>query len=209
MMVVIVKSRSHFLGVFFSVSSSRDRMVASAATLIGERGITATSLADVIADSGSPRGSIYHYFPGGKAQLAAEALSVAARQALGYLQMCPAETPRGVMEWFVAPWRARVVETNGTHGCVLAGTSLGLALADQRDEEAVALAVAVREEFIAWHIELTSQFERVGMPPARANTLARLAVSAMEGALILCRVEASVTPLDETADELMRLTDQI
>lgn len=190
------------------MSASRDRMVTSAAVLIGERGITATSLSDVIQASGSPRGSIYHYFPGGKTQLAVEALSTAAGQALAYLKMSPATTPAEVMAWFIAPWRARVLESGGTHGCVLAGTSLGLALADSEDEEAQTLAAAVQEQFAAWHTELRSQFERVGLAPARANTLARLTVSAMEGALILCRVEASVTPLEDTAAELMELATQ-
>ena len=52
-------------------SNSRARMVRSAAALFGSRGLSATSFSDVLADSGAPRGSIYHHFPGGKKQLAA------------------------------------------------------------------------------------------------------------------------------------------
>src|ERR1043166_9635476 len=51
----------------------RDRMIQSALVLMGEQGIEATSFTQVIEHSGAPRGSIYHHFPGGKAQLVEEA----------------------------------------------------------------------------------------------------------------------------------------
>ncbi|MFC5099696.1 TetR/AcrR family transcriptional regulator [Kibdelosporangium philippinense] len=54
-------------------SDVRKAMVRSAVTLFRERGIAGTSLADIIEHSGAPRGSIYHHFPGGKNQIAAEA----------------------------------------------------------------------------------------------------------------------------------------
>ncbi len=56
-------------------SDSRARMVRSAASLIRTRGVTGTSFSDVLADSGAPRGSIYHHFPEGKEQLAADAIT--------------------------------------------------------------------------------------------------------------------------------------
>ncbi|MGN6335861.1 TetR family transcriptional regulator, partial [Mycobacterium sp.] len=46
--------------------SPRERMVVSAALLIRERGARATAISDVIEHSGAPRGSAYHYFPGGR-----------------------------------------------------------------------------------------------------------------------------------------------
>lgn len=44
----------------------RERMVVSAALLIRERGAHATAISDVLQHSGAPRGSAYHYFPGGR-----------------------------------------------------------------------------------------------------------------------------------------------
>ena len=61
MLVVIVKGKER--------TDSRASMVRSAASLIRTRGVNATSFSDVLADSGAPRGSIYHHFPGGKDQL--------------------------------------------------------------------------------------------------------------------------------------------
>src|SRR3954470_20486575 len=50
----------------------RARMIDSAAELFRERGVNGTSFSDVLERSGAPRGSLYHWFPGGKAQLAEE-----------------------------------------------------------------------------------------------------------------------------------------
>src|SRR3989442_6487432 len=55
----------------------RKRMIASTALLVRERGARATSIDDVLAHSGAPRGSVYHYFPGGRQQLLREAIDYA------------------------------------------------------------------------------------------------------------------------------------
>src|SRR3954453_21100351 len=57
--------------------SPRQRMIQSAALLMREVGVENTSFSQVVAHSGAPRGSIYHYFPGGKAQLVEEAVRCA------------------------------------------------------------------------------------------------------------------------------------
>ena len=57
--------------------SPRERMVVSAALLIRERGAHPTAIADVLQHSGAPRGSAYHYFPGGRTQLLCEAIDYA------------------------------------------------------------------------------------------------------------------------------------
>src|SRR4051794_5171933 len=57
--------------------STRQRMLGSAARLFREHGYSGTGFRDVVAHSNAPRGSIYHHFPGGKAQLGAEAVATA------------------------------------------------------------------------------------------------------------------------------------
>src|SRR5919206_2665730 len=55
---------------------TRDRIVAAAARLYGRYGYTGVGLKQVAAESGAPIGSLYHFFPGGKDELAAEALQL-------------------------------------------------------------------------------------------------------------------------------------
>jgi hypothetical protein len=63
----------------------------------------------------------------------------------------------------------------------------------------------VRTTFRAWIDLLRSQLVEVGVDEARARSLACTAVASMEGALILCRAERGVGPLDAVAGELARL----
>src|SRR5438045_1605979 len=54
-------------------STAREDMIRTAAMLMRERGVEATSFSDVLEESGAPRGSIYHHFPDGKGEMVEEA----------------------------------------------------------------------------------------------------------------------------------------
>src|SRR2546429_9198229 len=86
-------------------TDSRASMVRSAASLIRTRGVSATSFSDVLADSGAPRGSIYHHFPDGKAQLAADAIRWTSDRGLAHQRECPAPTATAVLGCLLALWR--------------------------------------------------------------------------------------------------------
>src|SRR3954471_63787 len=63
-----------------SGSSSREAFVATTAMLLRRQGYAATGLAEIVARSGAPRGSLYFHFPGGKEELAVAALTSAGEQ---------------------------------------------------------------------------------------------------------------------------------
>ena len=56
------------------VLTPRQRMVRSAAQLIRRQGVSATGVREIVLDADAPRGSLQHYFPGGKEQLVTEAV---------------------------------------------------------------------------------------------------------------------------------------
>ena len=62
----------------------RDRMVRSAAQLIRRKGVSGTGMREIVIEADAPRGSLQHYFPGGKEELVSDALlwmgGVAARR---------------------------------------------------------------------------------------------------------------------------------
>jgi len=179
------------------MSNSRTSMISSAAALIGARGLSGTSFSDVLADSGAPRGSIYHHFPGGKKQLAGEVIAWTSEQILGYLRAGPADTPAGVLEWFIDLWRQSVLASDGCGGCPVAGVAM-----DADDDD---LTVGARAAFASWAALLTEQLQATGVPAGQAAPIAAIALAAMEGALVMCRAERGSQPLETVAGELLRL----
>jgi AcrR family transcriptional regulator len=170
--------------------------------------VSGTSLSDVLADSGSPRGSIYHHFPEGKEQLAADAIRWTSDQVLAYQRACsPDAGAAGVLERFIGMWRRVVLASGGASGCVVAGVAIdtvaGAGLSGGARDGGL-LAVA-RATFGSWVDLLTHQLEGSGVPAERARPIALATLAGMEGALILCRAEGNVEPLDTVAAELIRL----
>jgi AcrR family transcriptional regulator len=176
-------------------------MVASAASLIGARGVNATSFADVLQDSHAPRGSIYHHFPRGKRQLVGDAMQWTTEQVLAYQRSCVARTGAGVLEHFLALFRASVVSSNCRAGCPVAGVVIDTYSGDDD------LMQVSRASFRSWISLLTKQLVAVGASPRAARTLAVTTLASVEGALILCRAEGSVVPLDTVSAQLRELAD--
>jgi len=179
-------------------SDSRDRMVRAAVELFRERGYAATSFGDVLARSGAPRGSIYHHFPGGKEELAVEALRRYTGASVRALRAA-AENGSAVdaVRAFVLASRDALVASGYRQSCPVAGVALDLMPADN------ALAGPVAEAFAQWREVLRGALERDGVPAARAGRLASLVVAAAEGALLLGRADRSPEPVEATVEELV------
>src|SRR5260370_11807634 len=113
---------------------SRSRMIAAAAELFRQRGYHATTFSDVVRDSGAPRGSTYFHFPGGKAELAREAIARAGEE----IEEMVAQAARhagdpGSLVRALAQILASRFERSGYHSrCAIATMVLELA---PRDEE--------------------------------------------------------------------------
>lgn len=177
-----------------ATAGPRAAMTASAVALIRQRGVAATSFADVLAHSGAPRGSIYHHFPGGKTQLIDEATRSAADQLTGRIQriLDSADTVTAIRS-FVDLWRHELEATGYVAGCPIVAAALGT--------EASARDLA-GQSFARWSEMIAARLVRDGVAPARAATLATVFVGALEGGLILAQAQRSAAPLDAVVDEL-------
>jgi TetR/AcrR family transcriptional regulator, lmrAB and yxaGH operons repressor len=182
-------------------SDSRSKMVQSAAALIGSQGMNATSFSDVLADSGAPRGSIYFHFPGGKKELAQDALQWTSAQVMAHMRASSARTAPQVVAHFVALFQHVAEASDGAAGCAVAGVTVDVSLGD--DE----LLNDAREAFHAWVDLLAQQLRDVGIVRKRAREVAMICVASVEGALILCRAEGGAAPLDAVATQLARLVE--
>lgn len=182
-------------------SDSRNKMVQSAATLIGAQGMNATSFSDVLADSGAPRGSIYFHFPGGKRELAKDAIRLTSEQILAHMQKSEATSPSQVLRHFVALFQHVVEASDGAAGCAVAGVTIDVPSSDEE------LLHEARQAFHSWTTCLAQQLESVGIKKKRAESIAVIAVASVEGALILCRAEGGPAPLNAVANQLQVLVN--
>jgi AcrR family transcriptional regulator len=174
-------------------------MLNSTATLIRERGASATSLDNILAHSGTPRGSIYHHFPGGREQLLEEAVDRAGAVVARLIAAAGNATPLEVFDAFVASWREGLEDTGFRAGCPV------LAVSIEVDVHTPTLNAAAARAFTSWRGALIELLKLHGASPVRARRLAALIVAAVEGAVVLCRADRSLQPLDDVARELRPL----
>ncbi|MFI5975548.1 TetR/AcrR family transcriptional regulator [Streptomyces sp. NPDC051452] len=183
----------------------RERMVFSAAQLIRREGVAATGMREVAAHAGAPRGSLQHYFPGGKEQLVGEAVAWAGRYAgkrvARFLAALDEPTPSGLFAAMAAQWTDEYDTHGFAAGCPVAAATVDRAASGTAGREAAAAA------FAAWRGPVAEALTGMGVPTVRADSLATLMIGALEGAILMARAEQDVRPLTTVVRELGPLLD--
>jgi AcrR family transcriptional regulator len=172
----------------------RERMIRSAGVLFGERGFSATGLRDVVAHSSTPRGSIYHHLPGGKAELAHAVLERAAAAAAADCE-AHADDPVAALHACLDRWRRTLQESDHRAGSAL------LAIALEPDEQTGARTAAAAA-YARWEEAFAATLLAAGVKRKKAARLATLAVAAIEGAVVVARAHGDTRALDAVEREL-------
>jgi AcrR family transcriptional regulator len=181
-------------------TDTRERMLNSAAELMREHGASGTSIDDVLAHSGAPRGSVYHHFPGGRTQMIEEAVASTGDSVSELIALAgPGAAPDAVFDAFLASWRESLKQSEFRSGCPV------LAVAVEHHERGEELVRTAGEVFGDWQAALAAHLREHGVSPARARRLATVIVAAVEGAVALCRTEHDTRPLDDVGRELRGL----
>jgi AcrR family transcriptional regulator len=183
----------------------RERMVFSAAQLIRRDGVAATGMREVAAHARAPRGSLQHYFPGGKEQLVNEAVGWAGHYAgnrvARFLAALPEPTPSGLFAEMVRQWTDEYETSGFAGGCPVAAATVDCA------ESTVSTREATSAAFGTWTGAVTRALTDMGVPEERAAALATLMISALEGAILMARAEQDIRALTTVAAELGPLLD--
>jgi TetR/AcrR family transcriptional repressor of lmrAB and yxaGH operons len=186
-----------------AVPKHRQPIIDAAVTLFRRQGYGATGLNDIVDESGAPKGSLYHYFPEGKSSIAAAAVKEAGRRVAATIAKLASETgSTGELirahGQLLAGWMRK---SGFRDGCPITTVLLELAPKDR------AVAQAGQDAYTARLSVLTDRLIADGISSARAERLAGLCVSALQGALIQARVERSGAPIEIAAGELARILD--
>jgi AcrR family transcriptional regulator len=168
-------------------------MVVSAALLIRERGAHATAISDVLEHSGAPRGSAYHYFPGGRTQLLCEAVDYAGEH-VGAI-ITEAEGSLELLDTLIDKYRRQLLDSDFRAGCPIVAVSVEAG--EEQDRERMApVTERAAAAFDRWTDLIVQRFLADGISPDQAGELAVLATAAIEGAIVLARVRRDLAPLD-------------
>lgn len=169
----------------------RENLVRTAMRLFRRQGYAATGLVQITQESGAPKGSLYHYFPGGKEDLGRAAVEMAGQLVAEMYQdaLSRTQTVEAFLDAVTGTYADWMAESGFRSGCPIATALLECA------PESGAITGAGQTAFDEWIRITAAAFTRSGLAPDDARFSAEVFVSAIEGALILARVRQDDRPL--------------
>ena len=188
--------------IYNVVRNPRERMVVSAALLIRERGAHATAISDVLEHSGAPRGSAYHYFPGGREQLLEEAVDYAGAYIAA--KISGASNSLELLDGLVDDYRRQLIRSDYRAGCPVVAVTVEAGEPDnaERTTKVIERAAAA---FAHWTDLIGRRLVAEGIAAQRAEELAMLVTTSIEGAIVIARASRDVKPLDLVHHQLREM----
>lgn len=173
-------------------------MIEATIDLMRSYGLSGSGIKDVVRESATPRGSVYHFFPQGKAQIVAQALEVYSGRVADFMETALSSkkaAPQKVTALFEA-FAKRVEEAAFQKSCAFGAVTLDLG----SDDESLRLVIA--NAFETWRAGIARHFELLGRQ--HADSFAGMVLTAIEGAYIRARAERSGRPFREAGEWLSR-----
>jgi TetR/AcrR family transcriptional repressor of lmrAB and yxaGH operons len=182
------------------ISDAKTRFTDTAALLFRRKGYNGVGLAEIIDAADAPKGSFYHHFPGGKEELAEQALRRAAGRFAKTIDQVFAEAvsfPDGVGKLYgmVASW---FEASDWRDGCPITSIVLDTVPASARIHD------ATREALDGWIGSIAAHADRFDVPGDHRG-LALSILIGLEGAWILARVVRSDEPFRQAAAMVGRI----
>jgi AcrR family transcriptional regulator len=171
--------------------ATKERIVQATGALFREQGYEATSVKQIVLTAEAALGSVYHYFPGGKAELGAEAVRLSGAL---YEQLIPAvfdaapDIVTGVRDFFDGAGE-HLVDTNYADACPIATVAL------ETSSHSETMRTACADVFERWITAGAERFYAAGLTQGRARELTIAMLCALEGAFVLARAARSTEPL--------------
>lgn len=185
------------------MTTAREHIIEATCELLEMQGYHATGLNQIIKESGSPKGSLYYYFPGGKEALTAEAIQHVGRMVEARIRgsLAQIDDPAKSVETFIL---------HVAHNVELSGYRAGGPITTVAMETASS-SDRLREEcriiYASWQNAFTDKLRGGGMAEERAAALAGTIIAAIEGGIILARTNRSPEPLRHVAEHMGMLVE--
>jgi TetR/AcrR family transcriptional regulator, lmrAB and yxaGH operons repressor len=185
------------------MTKTRTQIIEKTCELLELQGYHATGLNQIIRESGSPKGSLYYYFPGGKEELAAEAVQHVGEVVLKRIRVnlaLEADAAQAIRA-FIYNIAFNVEQSGFRAGGPI--TTIAMESAAGSDT----LRETCQRIYDGWQVAFADKLRAATGDEARAASIATLIISAIEGGVILCRTNRSRTALEQVAEEVYLLID--
>jgi len=183
------------------MSTAREKILQTASELMEKQGYHGTGLNEIIQKSGSPKGSLYYYFPEGKEQLASEAILRAGKIVSERFRDKTADEPNPAqaIHDFLYMIAKRMEETKFYTGSTITMIAM----------ETVAESKRINKACQEGYAMLISAFKEKllsgGMEESKANDMAEMIIAAVEGGIILSRTYQDANHLRRIADHIFQM----
>lgn len=182
---------------------TRERIVRAASLLMQRQGYDGTGIKQISTEAGATLGSVYHFFPGGKQQLAVAAIGHGEREFADELRLTldAATDPAQAVIECARRLAEGLRDSDWIDGCPVTATALGTAGRAPDIQEAAAAA------FANWRDLVYARLRRAGIAENDAHDLAHTVISTLEGAELAAQVSRSERPLLTAGRHLAQLID--
>lgn len=186
-------------------SDVRHQLVLGAADLISRRGLRASTVRDLAHHARTPEGSTYHYFPGGKQELAAEAVRLRGELVHQAVGQALEKDPLAGLRVLFEVMREMILRTQFQGGCPV----LAVAVEGYDGHKITPALRAAGEVFGRWELQLAQSLERHGLDEDQSKQIGTLIWAATEGAVAMCRAKQSIKPFDNVAKQLQSMVQAV
>jgi TetR/AcrR family transcriptional repressor of lmrAB and yxaGH operons len=184
-----------------STTGTREKLIEAAITLMRRSGLSGAGINEIVRESGAPKGSVYHFFPEGKQQIVEEGLTQYSERVVAFIDSAlsskrnPGEKVKALFNAFAE----RIEVGEFRHSCPVGTVCLDL------DSNLEGLRFVVAAAFDQYLKAIEAHF-RFG-DRRRAKSFAGLLLTAIEGAYIRGRADASSKPFREAGAWLAELVE--
>lgn len=161
-------------------SPARSKIVETTSKLFQLQGFHATGLNQIVKESNAPKGSLYHYFPGGKEELACEAVRCTRDHIAERIResLAKIDDPILAIQAMIKEMAGGFSQSSCHQGVPVAAVVLETAITSELIRE------ACQEAYETWCQIFTDKLLKDGFSRERAEALGRLINAMIEGAVI-------------------------